>query len=79
MQALHDFAAVGALIGNVVNSDSGLAMVHETSDATGVSFQSSHTYYLETTAQKLIGLKQFFETRCRGDSDEVLTHLKAHV
>lgn len=40
MQTLYDFAAVGALVGNVVNSDSGLAMVHETSDAAGVRFHS---------------------------------------
>ena len=32
----HGFAAVGALIGNVVNSDSGLAIVHETTNARGV-------------------------------------------
>ena len=35
-QSDHGFAAVGALIGNVVNSDSGLAIVHETANARGV-------------------------------------------
>ena len=39
MQTLYGFAGVGALIGHVVNSDSGLAMVHETSDAAGVRSQ----------------------------------------
>ena len=38
----HGFAAVGALVGHVVNSDSGLAMVHEMTDARGVRIPSHY-------------------------------------
>ena len=52
MQTLHGFAAVVALIGNVANSDSGLAMVHETSNAVGVCYQSRDSFMIP--AQVLI-------------------------
>ena len=50
---MHGFAAVVALIGNVVNSDSGLAMVYETKDALGVRFPSHESSMMP--AQKLTG------------------------
>ena len=36
LETLHGFSGVFALLGNAVNSDTGLAVVHETKDATGV-------------------------------------------
>ena len=59
LQELHGFAAVVALIGNVVNSDSGLAMVHETKNALGVCFQPRETS---------VRLAQILTRACRSSS-----------
>ena len=36
LETLHGFSGVFALLGNNVNSDTGLAKLYETKDATGV-------------------------------------------
>lgn len=42
-ESMHGFSGIFALLGNNTNSDNGMAVVHETKDATGVSTCGSST------------------------------------
>ena len=74
-EVMHGFSGVFAVSGTLLNSDAGLAAVHETKNAVGVRLRLS----VSPTMMLRIVVLQFFKVPCRASANVVLSHLKAHV